>query len=76
MGDVDRSGVGGGTTDEDPGAFIGQRPEREEASIPGGAKPGDQRVAAQDAAPGVPGEPESDQDATEFDRQREAGQNR
>ena len=64
--------------EQDPGAFIGQQPEREAESIPGGVKPGDERVAAHDAAPGVPGEPDTnangtDQQSTEFDRHREAG---
>jgi hypothetical protein len=58
----------------DPGASIGQRPEREAESIPGAPKRGDERVAGHDAAPGVPGEPDTDQDKTEFDRHREAGQ--
>ena len=61
---------------QDPGAFIGQRPERDAETIPGGPKPGDERVAAHDAAPGAQGEPETDQDKTEFDRHREAGQAR
>ena len=62
------------TGEQDPGAYVGQRPERQEESIPGGVKPGDERVAATDAAPGVPGEPGTDEDKTEFDRHREAGQ--
>jgi hypothetical protein len=64
-------------TDElDPGAYIGREPELEEETIPGGVKPGDERVAAHDAAPGVPGEPGAEPDKTEFDRHREAGQDR
>ena len=43
----------------DPGAYIGHEPELEEETIPGGVKPGDERVAAHDAAPGVPGEPDA-----------------
>ena len=62
------------TNEQDPGAFIGHEPEREEESIPGGSKPGDERVAAHDAAPGVSGEPDPDETKTEFDRHREAGQ--
>ena len=62
------------TNEQDPGGFIGQEPELEAESIPGGSKPGDERVAAHDAAPGVPGEPETDESNTEFDRHREAGQ--
>jgi hypothetical protein len=68
------------TERRDPGAFIGQEPEREEETIPGGVKPGDERVAAHDAAPGVRGEPDApadvDRPQTEMDRQREAGQDR
>jgi len=66
------------TDDLDPGAYIGQEPEREAETIPGGVKPGDERIAAHDAAPGVPGEPDGsdDEERTEFDRHREAGQNR
>lgn len=61
----------------DPGAYIGNEPELEEETIPGGVKPGDERVAAHDAAPGVPGEPDAPAGPqTEMDRQREAGQNR
>ncbi len=47
-------------TDElDPGAYIGHEPELEEESIPGGVRPGDERVAAYDSQPGVEGEPDS-----------------
>ena len=48
----------GPTSDRlDPGADIGSEPEREAETIPGGVQPGDERIAAHDAAPGVPGEP-------------------
>ena len=43
---------------QDPGAYIGSEPEREAETIPGGVKPGDERVAANDSQPGVEGEPE------------------
>jgi hypothetical protein len=43
----------------DPGAYIGHEPEREADTIPGGVQPGDERVAAHDSQPGVPGEPEA-----------------
>jgi len=43
----------------DPGAYIGHEPEREAESIPGGVHPGDERIAAHDSQPGVPGEPEA-----------------
>ena len=65
------------SAEQDPGAFIGQEPEREAESIPGGIKPGDERIAAHDSAPGVPGEPDAEEDdgtRTEMDRLREAGQ--
>lgn len=48
-------------TDElDPGAYIGNEPEREEESIPGGVSAKDERVAAYDSRPGVKGEPDAD----------------
>ena len=52
----------------DPGAYIGREPELEEESIPGGVKPGDERVAAYDSQPGVDGEPDSPPDEAEDDR--------
>ena len=42
----------------DPGAYIGNEPEREAESIPGGVGPEDERVAAYDSRPGVKGEPD------------------
>jgi hypothetical protein len=62
------------TGEQDPGAFIGQEPEREAELIPGGVRPGDERVAAHDAAPGAPGEPDAESQKSELDRHREAGQ--
>jgi hypothetical protein len=71
------------TERRDPGAYIGQEPEREEEGIPGGEKPGgekpgDERIAAHDAAPGVPGEPDAPAgepaERSEFDRLRDAGE--
>ena len=50
------------TDDLDPGAYIGHEPELEEESIPGGVKPGDERVAAYDSQPGVEGEPDGPSD--------------
>ena len=61
------------TDEQDPGAFVGQEPERKAEPIPGGVKPGDERVAAHDAAPGVAGEPDAEPQKSEFDRFREAG---
>ncbi|HEV7603494.1 MAG TPA: hypothetical protein VGO15_00900 [Candidatus Limnocylindrales bacterium] len=43
--------------DLDPGAYIGNRPELEAETIPGGLEPEDERVAAYDSRPGAPGEP-------------------
>lgn len=42
----------------DPGAYIGSEPEREAETIPGGVSDRDERVAAYDSQPGVPGEPD------------------
>ena len=33
-------------TDLDPGAFVGNRPERQAETIPGGVRPDDERIAA------------------------------
>jgi hypothetical protein len=30
----------------DPGAYVGSKPERQAETIPGGVKPGDERIAA------------------------------
>lgn len=67
----------------DPGAYIGSEPELEEETIPGGVQPGDERVAAYDSAPGVPGEPDAiepeghrDGPPADDDQRREAGQDR
>ena len=42
----------------DPGAYIGQEPELAAETLPEGIRPGDERVAANQSAPGVPGEPD------------------
>ena len=62
--------------DLDPGAYIGREPELEAETIPGGVKPGDERVAAYDAAPGATGEPDAPQADVESDLPREAGTDR
>ena len=62
--------------DLDPGAYIGREPELEAETIPGGVQPGDERVAAYGAAPGVAGEPEATQADAESDLPREAGKDR
>ena len=40
---------------DEPGAYVGNRPERQAETIPGGVRPGDERIAAHstevDAAP-------------------------
>lgn len=46
----------------DPGAYIGHEPELEGESIPGGVKPGDERVAAYGSQSGVEGEPDGSSD--------------
>ena len=64
----------------DPGAYIGSQPEREEESIPGGVRPGDERIAAHSTQVG----PRREQAPTghregstaDDDRVREAGQDR
>jgi hypothetical protein len=44
----------------DPGAYIGNEPEREAETIPGGVTAKDERVAASASRPGVEGEPDDD----------------
>jgi hypothetical protein len=82
MGEVtDRDGPGMSEPREsdgdlDPGAYVGQRPELASERLPDGPQPGDQRVAAYDAAPGVPGEPDAppaEDERTETDRPGQAG---
>jgi hypothetical protein len=59
MGDERTADVGGQGA-LDPGAYIGSEPEFEAETIPGGVKPGDQRVSAYDSQPGLPEEPTDD----------------
>ena len=35
----------------DPGAYIGRKPERQAETIPGGVRPGDERIAAHSTSP-------------------------
>jgi hypothetical protein len=67
--------------DLDPGAFVGNRPERQAETIPGGVRPDDERIAAHSTQGGPPpgasapsghreGRPADD------DALREAGQDR
>lgn len=53
----------------DPGAFVGQRPERQAASIPGGIGPADESIAANSTQT-------SDTDATRDQDERGSGQDR
>jgi hypothetical protein len=53
----------------DPGAYVGNRPERQAETIPGGVRPGDERISAVASEPG-PEPPDEEPD------RREAGQDR
>ncbi len=68
------------TERRDPGAYIGNEPELEEESIPGGVQPGDERVAAHSTQVGPKGarEPSGHRDGqpADDDQVREAGQDR
>jgi hypothetical protein len=55
----------------DPGAYVGNRPERQAETIPGGVRPDDERIAAHSTQV----KPSSD-DAAEAPDRREAGQSR
>ena len=65
----------------DPGAFVGQRPERQAETIPGGVRPDDERIAAHSTQVGAGGAVRDDPsghrelDAGD-DVRREAGQDR
>jgi len=37
----------------DPGAYVGSQPERQAETIPGGVRPGDERIAANSTEVGV-----------------------
>jgi hypothetical protein len=65
-------------TDIDPGGFVGNRPERQAETIPGGVRPDDERIAAhssQATGSGADPEPSGHRDGPDVDR-REAGQDR
>lgn len=53
----------------DPGAFVGQRPERQASTIPGGVGPKDERIAAHSTQIEQTQQPDGS-------REREAGQDR
>ncbi len=65
----------------DPGAFVGQRPERQAETIPGGVRPDDERIAAHSTQVGDSSSERTDPsghrevDAGD-DVRREAGQDR
>jgi hypothetical protein len=65
----------------DPGAFVGQRPERQAETIPGGIGPDDERIAAHSTQAGDSAGERNDPsghrevDAGDAER-REAGQDR
>jgi hypothetical protein len=64
--------------DLDPGAFVGNRPERQAETIPGGVRPKDERIAANSTQAGAPSgdeAPGGHREADGSDR-REAGQDR
>ncbi len=54
---------------DEPGAYVGNRPERQAETIPGGVRPGDERIAANSSEAGA----ETPEDGPD---PREAGQNR
>jgi hypothetical protein len=69
------------TDDLDPGAFVGNRPEREAKTIPGGISRKDERIAANSTQTGPISEestPEGHREGTPAgdDEIREAGQSR
>ena len=69
------------TEDLDPGAFVGQRPERQAETIPGGISPKDERIAANSTQTGPTGgdaTPDGHREGARAadDQVREAGQSR
>ena len=55
----------------EPGAYVGNRPERQAETIPGGVEPADERIAAHSTQ----AEPVRD-DSTDVPDRREAGRSR
>jgi hypothetical protein len=53
----------------DPGAYVGNRPERQAETIPGGVRPGDERIAANSSESSA----RAPEDVADL---REAGENR
>ena len=60
------------TDDLDPGAFVGQRPERQASTIPGGVRPEDERIAAHSTQSSPPGGEADDARADEAGQRSEA----
>lgn len=64
----------------DPGAFVGQRPERQANTIPGGVRPDDERIAAHSTQAGDGGgdqtDPSGHREVDAGDVRREASQQR
>ena len=54
----------------DPGAYVGNQPERQAETIPGGVRPGDERIAANSSEVGRAGRRRTSP------TRREAGQDR
>jgi hypothetical protein len=80
MTEHDRPHPSESATDEDldPGAFVGNRPERQAETIPGGIGPKDERIAANSTQSGAPSRddtPAGHREADAPDR-REGGQDR
>ncbi len=67
---------------DEPGAYVGRKPERQAETIPGGVRPDDERIAAHSTqvgdTSGVETTPEGHREgnADEDDLIREAGQDR
>jgi hypothetical protein len=67
---------------DEPGAYVGRKPERQAETIPGGVRPDDERIAAHSTqvgdTSGVEATPEGHREgiADEDDLIREAGQDR
>jgi hypothetical protein len=67
---------------DEPGAYVGRKPEREAETIPGGVRPDDERIAAHSTQVGDTTATEATPDghregrAADADLVREAGQDR
>jgi hypothetical protein len=67
---------------DEPGAYVGRKPERQAETIPGGVRPDDERIAAHSTQAGDPGGTETNPSGhregrpADDDLVREAGQDR